>query len=148
MIEIKRIPVEEFISASELHAEYSDECSMLEIGIARPNESLYRRLDASGALRCFGAYLDDKLIGYANLLVYELLHYIETIGTVESLFVAKDHRATSAWTALKLAVKEHGRNAGCVVVLVTCPVGGALEKVLDASKDSVRTNSVFMWRLS
>lgn len=148
MIEIKRIPVEDFLAARELHAEYAEECSIREIGHATPNEALYRKLDEGGGLRCFGAFSDGELIGFANILVYGLLHYIAVIGTVESLFVAKSHRTTSAWIDMKAAIKDHARDAGCIVVLCSCPVGGALERVLEASKDSVRTNSIFMWRIS
>jgi GNAT superfamily N-acetyltransferase len=144
---IKPVSIASLLESAALIAEYSAECSISEIGDIAPQADLYERLEKNGALRCFGAFDGDKLIGFGNVLVYVLPHYGELIATVESLFIAKAYRNSSAGSLLMRTMEAHSKQANCVGILYSCPVGGQLERLLEVSKPYARTNAVFYRRL-
>jgi GNAT superfamily N-acetyltransferase len=129
--------------AESLFAEYAAESSISEIGEINPQTQLYAAMDASGMLRCFGAYDGERLIGFATTLLYSLPHYGKKIATVESIFVAKDERSSGAGRELMEAVEEYAKGAGCVAILYTAPVGSQLERLLNVKRAYRQTNSVF-----
>jgi GNAT superfamily N-acetyltransferase len=137
------MPVTEVrVFGARLLAEYAAECSIPALGETNPQWEMYEMLQASGKLRVFGAY-HIGLIGFATVLLSELPHYGVRAGIVESLFVGSAYRKTGAGRLLMMAVEEAARYAGCKGVLYSAPVGGKLEKVLDADTSVSRTNTVF-----
>jgi hypothetical protein len=134
--------------AQSLIAEYAQECSVKEVGPINPQRDLYEKLENSGSLKSFGVFDEDEIVGFANVLVYVLPHYGLTIAATESLFVTKDYRVFGAWQELKKALKVYSKDAGCVGILYSAPVGGQLELLLEASKGFQRTSAVFFERIA
>ena len=129
--------------AQLLIREYADECSIAEIGTANPQPEAYAAMEASGMFHSFAAYHQGRLVGFANLLTPVLPHYGVRVATVETLFVGKDFRSTSAGLDLRRALEDHAAAAGCVGILYSAPAGGQLERLLEASRHYYKTNSVF-----
>jgi hypothetical protein len=70
-------------------------------------------------------------------------HYGVLTGTVESLFVAMEHRECGAGIALLRAAKTLARDLGAAAMFVSSPAEGRLAKVLSASGYR-ETNRIFM----
>ncbi len=144
---VKPISFREILQAPNgvaLMAEYAAECSLQEIGKIRPQETLYEAMERSGAFQCFGVFAGDVLAGFGCVLVYVVPHYGRKIATVESLFVARAHRAWGAGSALMREIEAHARREGCVAVLYSAPAGGRLERLLKLSKSYRHSNTVFL----
>jgi GNAT superfamily N-acetyltransferase len=140
---IKPISIFVILAASKLIAEYAAECSIPTIGPTNPQHELYGKLEKSGALKCFGAFEGDELVGFGNVLVYVLPHYGKTIATVESLFVAESHRHLSTGKSLMISIESYAHGTGCAGILYSAPAGGKLEQLLDTKPEYQRTNAVF-----
>lgn len=129
--------------AKELLREYATECSIPELGTTNPQIGMYAAMENSGLMRSFGAFKDDCLVGFATVLVYVLPHYGRKICTVESIFVAREHRAELGKN-LMVAVESHASENGCAGVLYSAPRGSRFERLLGSLKSYRQTNSVFL----
>lgn len=126
-----------------LIAEYGAECSIPEIGPINPQPDLYALMERSGMLQCFGAYEDERLIGFVSVQAFPLPHYGRRVANVESLFVPAEHRESCVGLELLRTARKHGREKGCKVILYNAPAGSSFERLLNARKRSRHTNSVF-----
>lgn len=135
-------------NAQELFRAYSDECSIPEIGTPKPQAKTYEMLEASGALHTFGLYDDETLVGFAAVLISVLPHYGQKVATLESIFIAPDHRSKDAGKTLMLCVEQFADVQGCAAILYTAPAGSRLETLLSHSSDYRHTNTVFCRRLN
>ena len=133
--------------APALLAEYSDECSIPEIGKPNPRADLYAQMESNGFMHCFGVFANKELIGFETILLYVLPHYGRKIASVESLFVAKSHRAGGSGLLLMRAVEEAAATSGCAAMIYSAPAGGQLEKLLSLRKNCRLTNAVFTRKL-
>ena len=146
MLEIKPVSYAEILdapNASDTLAEYSEECSIPEIGKGTPCRELYELMENSGVFQAFGAYDDGVLIGFAAVNVFPLAHYGKTIATTESIFIAYNHRRNGAGTKLKAFIKQYAKNRGCVAFQYVAPFGSRFERLLASDKGCRRTGSVF-----
>ncbi len=134
--------------ASQLLSEYSEECSIPEIGHTNPQADLYEKMESSGLMRCFGIFWEDSLVGFAATLFYVLPHYGRKIASIESLFLEKSHRSGGAGVILMKKLEEEAKSSGCVAVLYSAPTGSKLEKLLSIQKNCRRTNAVFTRKLN
>lgn len=148
MIAIKAVRASEILNSEALIAEYAAECSIPAIGKINPQGDIYAVLEQSGIMRCFMAYDGEQKIGFATMLMAVLPHYGKRIATLESLFIAKAHRSSSAGRELMRTVEAEAASSGCEGILYSSPAGGQLERLLEASKPYQRTNAVFFRRLS
>jgi GNAT superfamily N-acetyltransferase len=134
--------------AAALLAEYSAECSIPQLGKPEPQHEIYEAMDKSGLMHSFGFYEYGQMIGFATLLIHVLPHYGKRIANVESLFIAKAHRAHGVGEILKLSLEEYAKDRGCVGVLYNARVGSRLEQLLTLQPEYERTNSVFLRSLA
>lgn len=113
-----------------LRREYAAECALH--GLPDPAEKLvvYQALDANGAFRAFGAYLDGELVGFVAILAPTLPHYGITVAVAESLFVGKAFRKTGAGLALIRRAEQEARELGSPAILFSSPSGGRLATLL------------------
>lgn len=120
---------------ASLIAEYQAESSRNDDLTGRaPDLEGYKRLEANGVLRAVAAFEGDAVVGFAALLITPVLHFQgRLIGTVESLFVASDHRAGGTGTALLRGVENLARGLGAAGVYVSAPIGGRLATILPRS---------------
>lgn len=131
-------------NAAALLREYADECSLPEIGEPAPQAQMYKAMEATGLMQSFGAYAEDQLIGFATVLTYVLPHYGKSIASIESIFVAKEHRSSSTGRALMTVAEDYARSKQCKVMLYSAPTGSSLERLLNLMGRYRRTNSVFL----
>ncbi|MDR1351526.1 MAG: GNAT family N-acetyltransferase [Zoogloeaceae bacterium] len=146
MIEIHKLSPNEFWAQAGVEAlidAYADECALAGLPRPAPDRDLYDDMNTFGALRVFGAFRDDTIIGFAVLLVSPNLHYGILLATMESLFVAKGQRSTGAGLMLLRQAEQAARDAGAQAFLVCAPVGSSLEKILTQSTSFRETNRVF-----
>lgn len=132
-------------NAAELLDEYAAECSLPELGRPDPQPETYAAMERTGAFQCFGVFERGALVGFASVLVYVNPHYNKRIATVESLFLAAEHRCGAAWYRLKAALKEHAKEQGCVVLLASALVGSKLARLMFLSDPEFRhSHHVFL----
>jgi GNAT superfamily N-acetyltransferase len=111
MITVVAICCADVREQTELLAEYVAECSMPALGQVQPQWEMYERMQAAGMLRMFGVLVDGLMVGFASVLVSVLPHYGVKAPTVESLFVAAEHRGSGAPARLMTAVEGHARES-------------------------------------
>lgn len=127
--------------------EYAKECAQPELGETCPQPSIYEAMEKSEALRVFGVFHGDRLIGFAALLLYVLPHYGKKITTTESIFVAAAERNTGAGTKLLQFIEHYAEQNDCAAVLYTAPAGSQFSRVLAAQSRYRHSNNVFIHKL-
>jgi len=108
--------------------EYGEECSAL--GVPEPQPDLYRMLEAGGGMQVFGVYEDEKLVGFASVLVYILPHFGRKVASSESVFLSAKNR--KCWVGIDLLeeMKEYAKEAGCEKFLFSAPVDSNFAQLL------------------
>jgi GNAT superfamily N-acetyltransferase len=127
---IRRVSYSEIFGApngQKLIDEYAAECSVPD---ADPQIGMYAAMEQSGALQCFGAYLDGRLIGFATVLKAVMPHHGKRVATLESLFVSPSDRDSGAGNDLLSAAEQFAAVSACEALLCTARIGSTLEKVL------------------
>lgn len=131
-----------------LAAEYADECAIA--GLPRPNynRDIYQLLEAQGFMYPLGVYEQDKLIGFAAVLVVLNPHYSQKLANTESFFIGQAHRKTGAGLALKRKIEEVARETGAIGLLICAPTNSKLAAVMEKNKHYHETNRVFFKSLA
>lgn len=143
-MEIRAVGIADIIAAGELLKEYAEECSLPEVGEINPQQEMYATMQALGVNKFFAAYEGLNLIGFASVLTAVLPHYSRKVATIESIFVAKEHRSTDAGRALMHTVEHHAKEQGCGAILYSAPAGGKLERLLTVKGGYRHSNTVFV----
>lgn len=130
----------------ELLEEYADECANANIGKPDPDWKLYEAMEQSGLMICLGVYDSADLIGFATILMHIVPHYSVKVGACESLFVSRKSRSYGGWKMLKDRVKAESTAAGCRSVIISAPLDGSLDKVMQAEGETC-TNRVYTVKL-
>lgn len=146
-ITIRACSVEEIEQAGALPMlleAYARESSIPELGEVSADMDTYRDFEARGAMHTIGAFAPE-LVGVATVLVYGLPHYAgRRIAAMESLFVLPEARRNGTGTRLLQAAKDLARELGAPALLVSAPVGGRLDKVLQRTASCRETNHIFL----
>ena len=132
----------------DLISEYAAESAVKGLPQAQANFEMYKRLELVGALKFFGAFSGEALIGLITLLTTPLPHYVERVATIESFFVFKEFRETGAGLKLLAAAKAMAKEIGAVGLLVSAPIGGQLCQMLEAKRSFTETNRSFFTGLN
>jgi len=127
---------------TEILSEYAAESSI--DGLPRPDARLktYQELEKAKAIRAFGAFFNDMLIGFITVLSPVLPHYGLCVAVTESFFVAGKYRKTGAGLKLLKAAEKLTNQIGAAGLLVSAPIGGNLAEVLP-HVGYTETNRVF-----
>lgn len=133
-------------AAQGLLSEYSEECSIPEIGSISPQGALYEAMQSSGLMKTFGAFEGDDLVGFATILIYVLPHYGQKVATVESIFVKKSSRG-KVGRKLMEEIEAQAKSAGCKVIMYSARASTRLERLLLSLKCYANTNSIFTRKL-
>jgi GNAT superfamily N-acetyltransferase len=145
---IEQVPVADILASLVLIEEYAAECSIPAIGNINTQPRIYDAMEKSGVLKGFKAIdAAGNDIGFAIVLTPILPHYGQKVATLESIFITAASRRSGAGLDLMRAVERYAQEVGCVGILYSAPVGGTLERLLEASKEYQRTNAVFYRRL-
>lgn len=127
---------------------YAIESSIAGLPTPKGNMDSYIALENAGLMISYCAYINDKLIGFANALVVVMPHYGEKIATMESWFVSEDYRATGAGLRLRSAIEKSVKALGAIGILISAPIGGKLESVMVRTATYRETHSVFFKALA
>lgn len=132
---VRKISVAEAFSYPEFPAlclEYARESALA--GLPDPQEKLsaYQALEASGSdtFCAYGAFLDDRLIGFVVLLTPVLPHYGMTVAVAESLFVGSEYRKSGAGMLLIRQAEKRAKEVRSPGMLFSAPSGGRLAVIL------------------
>jgi GNAT superfamily N-acetyltransferase len=134
--------------AKGLLAEYAAECSLPELGEIAPQYYLYEAMERSGTLRSFGVFNDDRLVGFATLLLYVLPHYGKKVATTESIFISAAQRVTGIGSKLLDFIENYARENDCTAVLYSAPTGSQFAKLLGLQKTYRHSNDTFIRSLA
>lgn len=91
----------------------------------------YEAQEVAGVLRCWKATHNGVLIGFMSVLLGRSLHFGPGLAIVESIFVMKKHRITGAGVDLLRTAKTYTKDRGMRVLVVQCPYGSSLAKLLE-----------------
>jgi GNAT superfamily N-acetyltransferase len=127
----------------ELAAAYAEECRIAGLPMPDGKLEIYQMLEGGGCFQGLGAFLGERLIGFAVVIAAVTPHYGVQIAVTESLFVGKPYRKTGAGLALLRAAEDYARSVGSPGLLVSAPTGGVLARVLERKKGFRETNRAF-----
>lgn len=150
MVEIKQCSIIDLFVREDFHSlvkEYLAESSVKELGEYNVTVDMYIPLHNSGKFFVWGAFIEDELIGFVNVISLAMPHHGKLISTIESIFVAKQHRNTGAGVKFMRIVDEHAKNIGAVGVVYNAPIHGSLVEYLENSDKFVETSRVFFKRI-
>ena len=122
--------------------EYAAECSVA----ADPQYHMYEALERCGGLQCFGAWVQDQLVGFCSVIVSVMPHHGQRVASIESIFVANEYRWTGAGLQLLSVAECYAAEQGCIVLLYQPRVGSAMESILSRRHGVKRTHSVYTRR--
>lgn len=143
---IKKCTVDELlldVSFANILAEYARELVVEGAPAFSAKIEKYKHLEKVGCLQPFGAYVEDKLVGFITVLTDVFLHLSVVMAFSESYFVLKDYRSTGAGVSLRRTAEKHAKSEGALGILISTPVGGVLAEVLSNTKEYTETNRVF-----
>ncbi len=149
MVVVRKVTVSEVMDAenySALLKEYEAECAAKNAPPVKPHKETYQVMAISGRLQVFGAFLEDKLIGFVNVIVNIAPHYSKILGITESYFVGKAFRPTGAGDMLRRAAEGHAESLNAYGCVITAPTDSVLAEVLEKSDEYEETNRVFFKR--
>ena len=110
--------------------EYAAESKIAEMPDYNPDINCYQQLEAVGLYHGFGAYVDDKLVGFVAALVTPVPHYSVKIASTETFFVSAEYRKGGTGLKLLRAAEKRAQEVGAVIMFVNAPTGGRLAKAM------------------
>ncbi len=114
-----------------------------------PKIALYRQLEAVGAAKCFGAFLNGYLRGFAFVICAPLPHDGRKYAVCESLFVHVEARRFGLGEMLMEAAEAYAMDQGCETILYSAPVGSRFAQLLFLHEDKYsHAGFTFMRRLA
>lgn len=132
-----------------LLAIYASECAIAGMPPPRPHWPMYQTLEDAGVLHTFLYHVDDRLVGFALMIVSLNPHYSAPIGVTESIFVDPECEVVSdAGSSLLRNCYYKARELGAVGFLISAPAGGRLAALLGKKAAYVRTNEAYFRSLA
>lgn len=116
-------------SAVDVVAEYSS-YAIDGLPLASVQWELYKKLEAAGVVKVFGAFNDETLIGFASVLTQVSMHYGTQISLSDSYYVCKAHRKGGAGLKLLKAMQSFAKSIGSAGFVVSAPHKKELSNVL------------------
>jgi hypothetical protein len=136
-------------NAADLLRQYAEECASLELGAPKPQPELYDLMERSGGFHAFGVYREEKLIGFACVMIYTLPHFGTKIAASESLFIEDSSRSTVEGRGEILLdhIEDFARDESCVAFIYSAPMGSRFDRLLAATKRGRHSNNVYTVKL-
>jgi GNAT superfamily N-acetyltransferase len=130
---IKKIKFAELETAPnflELRDEYAAECAIAGLPPIAEKFEMYRAIEDAGFFQLFGAYVNDKLVGFVSVVVSVIPHFGVPVAVAESLFVASQFRKFGLGLELIREAQSFAASKGSSGILFSAPTGGKLEQIL------------------
>lgn len=141
---IRQISQAEEVFASNLFVEYEKESSVLKRIPANPDVETYQALLNIGCLVCFGAYVDNKMVGFISVLSHTAPHYGVRISVTESFFVSIEYRSKGIGVKLLREAERYAKSIDSKYLMISAPVGSQLEKLMHTHKHYEPSNAIFL----
>ncbi len=129
MMTVSETTVEEIFNHSYLFDEYGLETKSDLVPMVNPDKEKYLKLEEARVLECIGLFNGTEMVGFAVMYISPMLHYSEVAATMESVFIAKEHRGMNSSKRLFEFVEEVAIDRGCSNLFISAPIDGALAKV-------------------
>jgi hypothetical protein len=140
MVEIRPVSYADIIdapNAEELIRSYASECS---VPNAEPQPEIYAAMESAGALKCFGAYVDDRLVGFVSVLTAIMPHTGKPLVAGESIFVYPANRYSRAGDGLISAAERYADSIAASLTWLP-RVGSQLDRILSHRQGYSLTHS-------
>lgn len=109
-----------------------------------PDWEQYEQLEAAGVLRPIGVFDGDRLIGFANYMLYTIPHFAgKRLASSESLWVDKDYRHTGAGRLLISRLFDFAREDGAFGIYLGAKIGTRAAQVFEKIATPM---NVLYWR--
>ena len=109
-----------------------------------PDWDQYERLEAAGVLRPVGLFDGERLIGFANYMLYSLPHFAgKKLASSESLWVDLDYRHTGAGRKLIQALFDFAKEDGVFGIYLGAKIGTRAAQVFEKIATPM---NVLYWR--
>ena len=149
---VRRCTVDELESApnfAAVLAEYEAESAAPEVGPVNAQMDVYRALEAADKFYLIASFdTDGNIAGFIAILAVVVPHYGVLTTTVESFFVAKEHRCTGLGLSLLNEAERLATTLGSKAMLVSAPVNGALDRVMTKRKSYRHGNNAYLKALA
>lgn len=134
---IRRSTVAEFEAAPnfiEILDEYAEELAVKGLPHPKAKIETYYQLESIGVLHPIGAYIDNTIIGFINVLMAVNPHYGIAIACSQSYFVSNKYRETGAGLKLRSEAEAVAQELKSPGFIISGPAGGTLVEILEKSK--------------
>lgn len=117
---IRQCSVADIEQAANVVAEYSS-YAIPGLPLVSVQWEQYRKLESAGAVKVFGAFDGDSLVGFASVITQVSLHYGTQISLSDSFYVCKAHRKSGAGLKLLKAMQTYAHSIGSTGFVVSAP---------------------------
>lgn len=131
-VEIEDIRAHDLLSdpvGSKLVERYRDECAKPPFAESTPDPEAYEAMESFGNYRLAWMKKDGKPIGFVGVLVCKVPHFSMVCASIESLYLAPEHRKGFNGLRLLQWAKKVARQAGAVGITMTAVEGTRLEQL-------------------
>lgn len=129
--EISYMVESESPGVQETVAEYLAETKNLGIGLPEIQFDRYKELNATGSIKCVGAFEAGELVGLAHVSFARSQHYPFPIASIESFYLRKAFRKGMNGLKLLRAVKKMVKAAGAPGLVFMAPPGSDYDKLCE-----------------
>lgn len=133
MISISLCTIEDIVSSSvyeKMIREYEKECKNTNITVdTYPNIDKYKAIEKAGVLLCVGVFNDSVMVGFAIIIISEMLHYSKLATTVESQFILKKYRKFGTAKKMYEFIENKCSEIGSSAMFMSAPIGSNLDKI-------------------
>jgi GNAT superfamily N-acetyltransferase len=133
---ICRIHYSEILKDKALIEEYAKDCAV----DYNPQEEIYRSLDKSGVLYCFGSFSSGELAGFVSIVVSVMPHNGMKMAGVESIFVRPQYRKNGVGLELKRVARDCAKELDCNLIVYLPRIGSEFDLLLSRSKSCTKTH--------
>lgn len=97
-----------------------------------PDVVSYKILEESGLTIAFGAFDDERMVGYVVMFFVKHLHYGFPYSQHDVLFVHKDHRKSSIGLRLMQLVRDESKARGAKKIIWHTKPEGPMRGILES----------------
>ena len=131
MVEIRQTSIAEIVSSASYEAmisAYAAESAIVGVPECKPNINTYLAMESAGLLHCFGAFVDDDLVGMLLMTVSQVPQYGCDMASIVIFYVSDECRKGGTGKHLIDAAESIARHRGAVAILMGAPANGRLAK--------------------
>lgn len=114
---------------AQIVEDYAAESGNPDLGEAVPEIEFYDRMERADMLRCVAAYDGDRIVGIVVVVVTKYPHFGKPVASVESMWLARSHRAGGAGLRLIRRAQVVAKEMGAVGIYFGARAGSRLAEL-------------------